>query len=173
MLDGGWHFVAPENANKTPASQSEHNFDTFVHSTPDHLFGSKYMSEIYHRANPDYSQRFTVPVLWDKKANTIVNNESSELLRDFGSAFNSILPDGKAKELDLYPPELRKEIDEMGDWVYNDINNGVYKSGFATSQGAYEKAVVPLFKSLDRVEKILEDGREFLIGGRLTEADIR
>ncbi|ORX33591.1 glutathione S-transferase [Kockovaella imperatae] len=173
MLEGGWHFVKPDNAKKQAAPVSEHSFDTFPGSTEDHLFGSEYMSEIYKKADPNYSQRFTVPVVWDKKSNTLVNNESSEIIRDFNSAFNSTLPDGEKKELDLYPEDLRKEIDELNTWVYDDINNGVYKSGFATTQEAYEKNVVQLFKSLDRVEKILSDGRDYLIGGKLTEADVR
>jgi putative glutathione S-transferase len=173
MLEGGWHFVDPANANKAPAPASEHSFDTFPNATTDKLHGSKYMNELYRRAQPDYNARFTVPVLWDTKHSTIVNNESSELIRDLNSGFNPILPDGEKKALDLYPEALRQEIDELNEWVYNDVNNGVYKSGFATTQEAYEKAVVPLFAALDKLEKRLSDGREFLIGGKLTEADVR
>lgn len=173
MLEGGWHFVKPENADKEPAPVSAHSFDTFPGATKDKLFGSEYLSEIYYRADPDYNARFTVPTLWDTKNSTIVNNESSEVIRDLNSNFNSLLPAGEKRDLDLYPQELRKEIDELNEWVYNDVNNGVYKSGFATTQEAYEKAVVPLFAALDKLEKILSDGREFLIGGRLTEADVR
>jgi putative glutathione S-transferase len=173
MLEGGWHFVKPENASKSPAPPAEHSFDTFPAATADKLHGSAYLRDLYFRAEPDYNARFTVPVLWDTQNNTIVNNESSEVIRDLNSSFNSILPDGAGKELDLYPKELRKEIDKLNEWVYNDINNGVYKSGFATSQEAYEKAVIPVFDSLDRLEEILGDGREYLIGGRLTEADVR
>ncbi len=173
MLQGGWHFVKLENASNPPAPVSEHSFDTFPGATTDKLQGSAYLRDLYHRVDPDFDGRYTVPVLWDMKHNTIVNNESSEVIRDFNSSFNSILPDGPAKELDLYPQELRKEIDELNDWVYNDVNNGVYKSGFAVKQGAYEKAVVPLFEALDKLEGILSDGREYFIGGRLTEADVR
>jgi glutathionyl-hydroquinone reductase len=115
--------------------------------------------------------RFTVPVLWDKKTNTIVNNESSEIIRIFYTAFDSLLPPEKAS-LDFYPEAHRAAIDEINDWVYDKINNGVYKSGFARSQEAYEANVYPLFEALDKVEKILE-GKEYLIGDRLTEADIR
>jgi putative glutathione S-transferase len=173
MLEGGWHFVTPENAKKDPAPASEHSFDTFPGSTADKLFGSKYLSEVYRRADPDYNARYTVPTVWDTKHSTIVSNESSEVIRDFNTGFNSVLPAGEKRDLDLYPQELRKEIDELNEWVYNDVNNGVYKSGFATTQEAYEKAVTPLFAALDKLEKILSDGREFLIGGRLTEADVR
>ncbi|ORY25172.1 glutathione S-transferase [Naematelia encephala] len=173
MLEGGWHFVTPSNASKEPSPASAHSFDTFPAATDDKLFGVSYLRELYFKAQPDYSARFTVPVVWDTKQNTIVNNESSEVIRDFNTAFNSLLPQGEKKALDLYPEELRAEIDELNDWVYNDVNNGVYKSGFATTQEAYEKAVIPLFKALDKLEKQLSDGREFLIGGRLTEADIR
>jgi len=172
MLEGGWHFVKPENASKEPEPASAHSFDTFPAATADKLHGFGYLRELYFKAQEDYNARFTVPVLWDTKNNTLVNNESSEVIRDLNTGFNSLLS-GKEKELDLYPAELRGEIDELNEWVYNDVNNGVYKSGFATTQEAYEKAVVPLFGALDRLEKILSDGREFLIGGRLTEADVR
>ena len=173
MLEGGWHFVKPSDADKTPAPQSAHSFDTFPNATSDKLYGKHYISEIYRTAQPDYSARFTVPVIWDKETKTIVNNESSEVIRFLNTGFNDMLPDGDAKKLDLYPESLRKEIDELNAWVYDDVNNGVYKSGFATTQEAYEKAVVPLRDALERLDKILSDGREFLIGGTLTEADVR
>jgi putative glutathione S-transferase len=100
-----------------------------------------------------------------------VNNESSEIIRMFYHAFDKLLPEDKQR-LEYYPEEHRKEIDEINDWVYHKINNGVYKSGFATSQEAYESNVKPLFESLDRVEKLL-DGKDYLVGNTLTEADIR
>jgi putative glutathione S-transferase len=173
MLEGGWHFVTPENASKPAAPVSGHSFDSFPAATSDKIFGSSYLSEIYRRAQQDYSARFTVPVIWDTKTNTIVNNESSEIIRFLNSGFNSILPVGPGKELDLYPQELRQEIDEVNDWVYNDVNNGVYKSGFATKQDAYEAAVTKLEEALHKLEDRLSNGREFLVGGRLTEADVR
>jgi len=173
MLQGGWHFISPENADKPVAPASEHSSETFPDATVDKLYGSKHVSELYFKAEPEYAARFTVPVLWDSKEETIVSNESSEIIRDLTTAFDSILPDGKAKELDIYPEELREEIDALNSWVYDGINNGVYKSGFATTQDAYNKAVTVLAESLDRVEKLLSDGREFLVGGRLTEADVR
>ena len=128
-------------------------------------------------------------MLWDKKTNTIVNNESSEIIRMFNSEFNNQLPADKAA-IDIYPEALRGEIDALNEWVYDTVNSeswspssagacwlmrtadGVYKSGFATTQAAYEKAVHAVFESLDRLEKILE-GKNYLVGNVLTEADIR
>lgn len=138
----------------------------------DPLFGSKFLRELYFRVDPDYSGRFTVPVLWDKQTNTIVNNESSEIIRMLNTEFNHLLP-GEYAKLDLYPEHLRAEIDDQNDWVYNTVNNGVYKSGFATKQDAYESNVVPLFQSLDRLEKMLDGGKNFIAGDQLTEADVR
>ncbi|KZT69201.1 glutathione S-transferase [Daedalea quercina L-15889] len=147
------------------------NIDPFPGAEVDPLYSANHLKDIYLRVAPDYEGRFTVPVLYDKKTETIVNNESSEIIRIFNSAFNHLLSADKAK-LDFYPEHLRKEIDELNTWVYDTVNNGVYKSGFAASQSAYEKAVYPLFESLDRLEKIL-DGKDYLIGNQLTEADIR
>ncbi|WVR09770.1 hypothetical protein IAU60_006846 [Kwoniella sp. DSM 27419] len=172
MLEKGWHFVSKEAAAKKAAPATEHSDETFPNATEDHLFGFSHLRELYFKVQPDYSARFTVPVVWDKKTNSLVNNESSEIIRFFNTAFNDEIS-GKEKELDLYPEELRKEIDELNEWVYNDINNGVYKSGFATTQEAYEAAVKPLSEALGKVEERLSDGREFLVGGRLTEADVR
>lgn len=138
----------------------------------DPLFGAKFLRELYFKVDPDYSGRFTVPVLWDKKTNSIVNNESSEILRMFNTEFNHLLPKEQA-DIDLYPEHLRNEIDEQNEWVYDTVNNGVYKSGFATKPEAYESNVVPLFKSLDRLEKILDGGKQFVVGDQLTEADVR
>jgi len=145
--------------------------DDFPGATVDPLYNSSYMKDLYYRAQPDFVGRFTVPVLWDKKTHTIVNNESSEIIRIFNSAFNDLLPPEKAA-VDMYPEELRKEIDEINEWVLETVNSGVYKTGFATSQAAYEAGVYPLFNSLDRLEKILT-GKDYLVGDRLTEADIR
>lgn len=147
--------------------------DRFPDVEDDPLYGSEHIKDLYLKADPDYSGRFTVPVLWDKKLETVVNNESSEIIRIFNSAFNEILPpDLEKTKLDLHPATLREEIDELNDWVYHTVNNGVYKAGFAKTQAAYEAAVKPLFGSLDRLEKIV-DARDYLIGGQLTEADVR
>ncbi|TIB62786.1 hypothetical protein E3P77_03745 [Wallemia ichthyophaga] len=124
-----------------------------------------HLRDLYFTANKDYDARFTVPIIWDKQQNTIVSNESSEIIR--------FLNDLNTTGGDLYPDHLKSEIDELNEWVYHTVNNGVYKSGFATTQQAYENNVKPLFASLDRLEAILSDGRDFLVGGQLTEADIR
>lgn len=172
LLPGGWHFVTPENAKKEPALQSEHSSETFPDATADDLYGFGHLADLYRKASPEYSARFTVPVLWDKKNETIVSNESSEIIRDFTQAFDSLL-EGPEKDLDTYPEELRAEIDELNTWVYDGINNGVYKCGFASTQAAYDKAGKDHIAAMDRIEELLSDGREFLVGGRLTEADVR
>jgi len=136
--------------------------------TGDPLYGSDYLYQLYTRAMPDYSGRVTVPVLWDEKRQTIVSNESAEIIRMLNSAFDGI----GAKSLDLCPEELRAEIDAINDFVYDRVNNGVYKAGFATTQAAYEEAVTALFEALDELEQRL--GRQrWLVGDRLTEADWR
>ncbi|KAJ7638398.1 glutathione S-transferase [Roridomyces roridus] len=145
--------------------------DAFPGAEADPLFDSAHIKDLYLKANPEYEGRFTVPIIWDKANNTIVNNESSEIIRMLNTAFNDMIPADKAA-LDLYPADLRAEIDEINDWVYPQINNGVYRAGFATSQEAYEKAVKEVFEGLDKAEKLIS-GKEFLVGGRLTEADVR
>ena len=144
-------------------------FDTgFEGATGDRLFGSAYMREIYLRADPAATTRVTVPVLWDKRTGTIVSNESAEIIRMFNSAFNSVTGNTD----DYYPEPLRNRIDAINARVYDTINNGVYKSGFATTQDAYDTAVHALFDSLDWVEGILSENR-YLAGERITEADWR
>jgi len=145
------------------------SFDTdFEGATGDTLFGSSFMREIYQRADPDVTTRVTVPVLWDKQTGAIVSNESSEIIRMFNSAFDGIT----GNTLDFYPEALRPRIDEVNARIYPDINNGVYKSGFATTQPAYDKAVTALFDALDWVERVLSENR-YLTGDRITEADWR
>ncbi len=137
-------------------------------STPDPINGAKNLWQVYVAADPHFSGRATVPVLWDKKTGTIVSNESSEIIRMFNSAFNGLT----GNDLDFYPEPLRAEIDEVNARVYDGVNNGVYKSGFATTQKAYEQAVEALFETLDWLEARL-DGHDFLVGDTLTEADWR
>ncbi|MEM8574985.1 MAG: glutathione S-transferase family protein [Pseudomonadota bacterium] len=134
----------------------------------DCLFQSQNYYEIYLKADPNYSGRVTVPVLWDKKTNTIVSNESSEIIRMFNSAFDSV----GAKPGDYYPEELRAEIDALNERIYDCVNNGVYKAGFATSQEAYEEALYPLFETLDSLDERLKTQR-YLTGSQITEADWR
>ena len=135
---------------------------------PDPNLGAKYLYEIYIASDPNYTGRVTVPVLWDKRRGAIVNNESSEIIRMMNCAFNAL----GAKSGDYYPEELRLEIESVNSRVYDTLNNGVYKAGFATSQTAYEEAIAPLFETLDWLESRLAKAR-YLVGNRLTEADIR
>ena len=134
----------------------------------DPLFNASYLRDIYLQADNNYSGRITVPVLWDKKNNTIVSNESAEIIRMFNSAFDEI----GASKGDYYPKALREEIDTLNKRIYDTVNNGVYKAGFATTQQAYETAVVALFESLEWLEQQLEKQR-YLTGGKITEADWR
>ena len=150
MLENGW------------------TFDPAPGVIGDPIHGAKYMYEVYRGADPRYSGRVTVPVLWDKQRSTIVNNESSEIIRMFNDAFDDI----GARAGDYYPEGLRPEIDAINARVYDTLNNGVYKAGFATTQQAYEEAVQPLFDTLDWLEALLAR-RRYIAGDVLTEADIR
>jgi putative glutathione S-transferase len=135
---------------------------------PDPINNADYMYQVYQAADASYTGRVTVPVLWDKEKNTIVSNESADIIRMFNSAFDGI----GATEGDYYPEPLRGEIDEINARVYSTVNNGVYKSGFATTQEAYEEAVEPLFESLEWLDGRLSE-RRYLLGDRITEADWR
>lgn len=135
---------------------------------PEPLFGHTRMHQIYTQAEPDYTGRVTVPVLWDKKTNTIVSNESSEIIRMFNSAFNDLT----GNHDDYYPEPLRGVIDEWNDYIYPNVNNGVYRCGFATSQEAYEEAFESLFSALDKIDAHLATHR-YLAGNKITEADWR
>lgn len=162
----------------------------------DPLYGFTHIRQLYWKADPEYKQRYTVPMLWDKKKETIVSNESSEIIRMFYTEFDDLLsPENREVNKPgggFYPEHLRKEIDTMNEWVYNTVNNGVYKTGaswrlgfgrlkcscntgFASTQEAYEENVFPLFRSLDRLEEHLsKTGHQpFLFGDHITEADIR
>lgn len=148
----------------------------------DPLYGFSGLKQLYLKADPEYQGRYTVPTLWDKKTETIVNNESAEIIRMLYTEFDDLI-DPKYRESTkngkgFYPEHLRKEIDEMNEWVYNTVNNGVYKCGFATTQEAFDANVYPLFQSLDRLEAHLANpvachGGPFLFGSHITEADIR
>ncbi|KZN49771.1 glutathione S-transferase family protein [Pseudoalteromonas luteoviolacea] len=143
-------------------------FDKATGSTGDALFDSNFMHQIYTKNKADYSGRVTVPVLWDKQAQRIVSNESSEIIRMFNTAFDTLT----GNTLDFYPSALQTQIDDINDFVYDSINNGVYRTGFATSQDAYNQAYDKLFDALDKVENILSENR-YLVGDTLTEADWR
>lgn len=151
MLENGWTFD-----------------EDFAGATGDSLYQNEYLYQLYLHADKDYTGRVTVPVLWDKQQNTIVSNESADILRMLNSAFDAV----GARAGDYYPTDLRHKIDEVNSWVYDTVNNGVYKAGFATSQAAYDEAVTALFQSLDRLEQMLGQHR-YLTGNRLTEADLR
>ena len=150
MAEHGWTFVAADGV------------------IPDPLYNSRYLYELYTRADDTYTGRATVPILWDQHTQTIVNNESADITRMLNTAFDH----AGAKPGDYYPEPLRAEIDAVNQRVYDTVNNGVYKSGFATTQAAYEAAVGPLFDTLDWLEDRLGRSR-FLCGEALTEADIR
>ncbi|MGF1775809.1 glutathione S-transferase family protein [Vibrio nomapromontoriensis] len=145
MLDKGWSFGLPEP-----------------------LFGHNFLHQMYTQAKSNYTGRVTVPVLWDKKTQTIVSNESSEIIRMFNTEFNELTGDDK----DYYPLNLQKQIDEWNEFVYPAINNGVYRCGFATTQEAYEEAYHALFTALDKVDQHLATQR-YLAGEQITEADWR
>ncbi|MCZ4432820.1 glutathione S-transferase family protein [Agrobacterium sp. SOY23] len=135
----------------------------------DGLNGFTYMHEVYTSADPHYTGRATVPVLWDKKTKTIVNNESADILRMLNSGFGDLADNA----IDLYPEALRNEIDALNDHIYPRLNNGVYRTGFATTQVAYEEAFADVFATLDELETRLATGGPFLFGDRLTETDVR
>lgn len=160
MLANGWEFKGEERGGEDRGGENG--------GTADHLFGSRMLWEVYLRADPVYSGRVTVPVLWDKRKNTIVSNESAEIIRMFNSAFDRLT--GSTE--DFCPQELRPEIDALNARIYDAVNNGVYKAGFATSQAAYEESVTALFAMLDELENRLASKR-YLTGDRLTEADWR
>lgn len=143
-------------------------FDDADGVIPDPLHDARYLHQVYTAAEPEYTGRVTVPLLWDKHQNRPVSNESSEIIRMLNSAFDGL----GARSGDYYPQALRKDIDTVNARIYDTINNGVYKAGFATSQGAYEEAVFELFAALDELEERLAD-RRYLLGDQITEADWR
>ena len=151
MLEDGWVFDS-----------------SFPGATEDHLFRKKFLREIYQKADPSITTSVTVPILWDKKTETIVNNESSQIIRILNTAFNGLT----GNQIDFYPQEKRTEIDGLNDMIYNNVNNGVYKSGFALTQSAYDDAVTKLFETLDYLDEQLSHSK-FLVGDEITEADLR
>ncbi|MGF1516742.1 MAG: glutathione S-transferase family protein [Nodosilinea sp.] len=142
-------------------------FSDYPGAIADTVNGAQYLREIYVKAQPDISGRVTVPILWDKQTNTIVNNESREIIRMLDTEWNEVATD----TVDLCPSDLKEQIESAIDAIYQPINNGVYRAGFATQQGAYDEAVTELFKALDHWESVLDQQR-YMCGDRLTEADI-
>lgn len=159
MHEQGWSF------DKSFEKSFDGDSDEIV---GDSLFDYDYLHQVYTRCDPSYSGRVTVPVLWDKKLGVIVNNESSEIIRMLNSAFDHLV----APTENFYPSVLQTEIEMINAFVYDDINNGVYRAGFATTQDAYNSAIEKLFAGLDALEKLLSRQR-YLVGKQLTEADIR
>ena len=151
MLSDGWTFATDDAG-----------------ATGDRQFGLPFVRDIYLRADPNISGRAAVPILWDKQKNTIVSNESSEIIRMFNSAFNGLTDN----DLDFYPPALQADIELINGRIYDTFNNGVYRCGFSTTQAAYNAAVVPLFETLNWLEDHLASNR-YLMGHQLTEADWR
>ena len=154
MAENGWEFRAEDGADA------------------DRVNGARYLHQVYTKADPSYSGRVTVPVLWDRERATIVNNESSEIIRMLNREFDAFCDGAGGRALDLYPEALRAAIDAVNETVYHDVNNGVYKAGFATSQAAYDEAAARLFETLDALEARLA-GQRYLTGGQATEADWR
>lgn len=150
MLDMGWEFSGNQGKKGDPINHK------------------RYLYEIYQMADPHYTGKVTVPVLWDKHKKTMVNNESADIIRMLNSEFNEFTDN----KYDYYPEEFREEIDKINDFIYHNINNGVYKCGFASTQKAYDKAFDALFYALEVLEQQLQD-RQYLIDDRLTEADWR
>ena len=160
--DGGWRFPA--------------NNDEYPGSTTDSLFHSKFLHEIYFKSDSEYKGKYSVPVLWDKQTNQIVNNESVDIMRMLNTAFNDFLPSSSVeRKLDFYPPELQREIDEVSSWMMPNLNNGVYKAGFAPTQDVYEKNCLIVFETLDRLESMLaKEDCIFILGTpEPTEVDIK
>jgi len=151
LLDQGWHFGDYPGADRDTLNQAE------------------WMHQIYTRADAHYTGRATVPVLWDKKTQTIVSNESADIVRMFNSDFGELA----SAEFDLFPADLQQEIESLNAEIYPLLNNGVYRAGFATTQVSYQEACRDVFSMLDKLEQRLSDGRRFLTGERFTEADIR
>lgn len=163
-------FFGPEGWAFTPYQTSRPN----VRGTGNTIPGEEHkqrLRDLYFTADPEYSARYTVPIIWDNKLKTIVNNESSEIIRFIDTCFDDFLPE-EVRGITYYPEDLRGEIDEINDLVYPNVNNGVYKAGFASTAEAYQENIPPLFDTLHKLDRRLE-GRDYLVGGRLTEADIR
>ncbi|KAL8875619.1 MAG: hypothetical protein Q9198_006047 [Flavoplaca austrocitrina] len=160
---GGWRF---------PSTDEE-----YPGSTVDHLFHSEFLHDVYFRSDTEYEGKYSVPVLWDKKTNQIVNNESEDIMRMLNTAFNDFLPahDTARRELDFYPSPLRPQINEISSWMMPNLNSGVYRAGFATDQESYEKNCRIVFATIDRLESYLSDHPRniYVLGPHITEIDLK
>ena len=144
-------------------------FDGYPGATEDHLHAATYMHEIYTRHDPDYTGRATVPVLWDKKNDCMVSNDSADIIRMLNASFGAY----SNNSVDLYPPRLQREIDKLNSYYYENFNNGVYRAGFATSQHAYDEAYEQVFAALDHLDEQLAAAGPYIFGQHLTETDVR
>jgi glutathionyl-hydroquinone reductase len=165
----GLEEIIPVTVTEPFLTDEGWRFGRFPGADLDLLLGARYLHELYTLADASFTGRATVPVLWDKQRGTIVNNESADIIRMRGRAFTHLT----GPHLDLYPADIAPEIDALAQKIYDQLNNGVYKAGFATTQEAYDEAVGGVFAMLNHLEARLSDDREYLFGARLTEADIR
>lgn len=161
--------------NGWPGWQFPSSPDEYPGADPEPLLGARYLHEIYFKDDPEYKGRYSVPLLWDTKTSSAVNNESLELLRDLQTAFDSLLPESSPqRSLTLYPKHLRGRIDEIGAWMQSHLNLGVYKAGFAETQAEYDKHVPAVFAALNLLERLVHsNGGPYLLGAELTELDVR
>ncbi|KAL8818321.1 MAG: hypothetical protein Q9223_003025 [Gallowayella weberi] len=160
---GGWRFPATN--------------DEYPGSTIDHLFHSRFLHDVYHRSDPKYEGKYSVPMLWDKKTNQIVNNESEDIMRMLNTVSNQFLPPENTaqRELNFYPPDLKHHIDDINSWMMPNLNYGVYKAGFATIQESYDENCRIVFTTLDRLESQLSSHPKniYILGHRITEVDLK
>ncbi|KAI4252306.1 MAG: hypothetical protein L6R42_008014, partial [Xanthoria sp. 1 TBL-2021] len=160
---GGWRF---------PSTDEE-----YPGSTVDHLFHSRFLHDLYFRSDSKYEGKYSVPLLWDKKTNQIVNNESEDIMRMLNTVFNDFLPANETarRELDFYPLDLRPQINEISSWMMPNLNSGVYRAGFATTQESYEENCRIVFSTLDRLESHLSNQPRniYVLGSHITEIDLK
>ncbi|KAL8727700.1 MAG: hypothetical protein Q9166_005873 [cf. Caloplaca sp. 2 TL-2023] len=160
---GGWRFPATD--------------DEYPGSTVDHLFHSRFLHDVYWKSDPDYQGKYSVPMLWDKQTNQIVNNESEDIMRMLNNVFNDFLPADNTtqRELNFYPSDLQAQIDDINSWMMPNLNNGVYKAGFATTQETYDENCLIVFSTLNRLETHFSEHPDYIyiLGPRITEIDLK
>ena len=180
QLKGIQRFLSMDIVRPFPKDEEGWRFpetdDEYPGSTVDHLFHSKFLHELYFKSDPNYKGKYSVPVLWDKRTDQIVNNESEDIMRMLNTAFNEFLPDeSPERDLNFYPPDLKDQIDQVNSYMLPGLNVGVYKAGFAGTQEDYDKHCPVVFETLDRLESLLSEhkGLYLLPGNRITEADLK